>query len=154
MALAISRNSLVFHSAIIGGMNTTRFSDILAQTRLNLDPDENNIFIYDGAPAHHSPVDPGKNTELKKLPPYSPFLNIVEQSISALMAAIKADICRSEVQQQMKNREEARRKGIALPNRRTQLLLQALQRNVGTITSAKCVQWFRFMQTFAPLSKQ
>ena len=80
-------------------MNTQRFSDVLAQTRLSLDPDENIIFIYDSAPAHHSPADPGQNTELKKLPPYSPFLNIVEQGISALKAAIKADISRPEMQQ-------------------------------------------------------
>ena len=80
-------------------MNAQRFSDFLAQTRLNLDPDENIIFVYDGAPAHHNPADPGQNIELKKLPPYSPFLNIVEQGISALKAAIKADISRSEVQQ-------------------------------------------------------
>ena len=115
MALAISpTNGLVFHSAIIGGMNTQRFSDILAQTRLNLSPDENIIFIYDGAPAYHSPADPRQNTELNKLPPYSLFLNIVEQSISALKAAIKTDISRPEVQQQMNNCEEARQQGITL----------------------------------------
>ncbi|XP_044167440.1 uncharacterized protein LOC122951496 [Acropora millepora] len=78
VALAISHtNGLVFHSAIIGGMNTQGFRDVLAQTRLNLDPDENIIFIYHSAHAHHSAADPGQNTELKKLPPYSPFLNIV-----------------------------------------------------------------------------
>ena len=49
-------------------------------------------FIYDGAPAHRSAVQPGPNTKLKMLPPSSPFLNIVEQAISALKAAIKADI--------------------------------------------------------------
>ena len=38
------------------------------------------IFIYDGAPAHNNPAIPGPNSELKKLPPYSPFLNIVEQA--------------------------------------------------------------------------
>ena len=92
VALAISpTNGLVFHSAIIGGMNTQRFSDVLAQKRLNLDPDENIIFIYDGPPAHHSPADPGQNTELKKLPPYSPFLNIVEQSISVFIPPIIAE---------------------------------------------------------------
>ena len=48
-------------------------------------------------------------TELKKLPPYSPFPNIVEQSISRLKAAIKGDISRPEVQQQTNNREGARR---------------------------------------------
>ena len=37
----------------------------------------------------------GPNSELKKLPPYSPFLNIVKQAISALKLAIKADISRA-----------------------------------------------------------
>ena len=73
-------------------MNARRFDDFLAQTRLDLDPDEHVIFFYDGAPAHNNPAIPGPNTELKKLPPYSPFLNIVEQAISSLKAAIKANI--------------------------------------------------------------
>lgn len=151
VALAISPTSgLVFHSAILGGMNGRRFDDFLAQTRLNLDPDEHVIFIYDGAPAHRNPAIPGPNSELRKLPPYSPFLNIVEQAVSALKAAIKADISRPEIQVQMNDRAEARRQGLALGNYRTQLLLQALQRNIGTITVAKCGQWFRFMQTYLP----
>ena len=49
---------------------------------------------------------------------------IVEQAVSALKVAIKADISRP--------------------------LIQALQRNIGTITVAKCGQWFRFMQTYLP----
>ncbi|XP_068712974.1 uncharacterized protein [Montipora foliosa] len=145
VALAISPTSgLVFHSAIHGGMNGRGFDDFLAQTRLNLDPDEHVIFVYDGAPAHRNPAIPGPNSELRKLPPYSPFLNIVEQAVSALKAAIKADISRPEIQVQMNDRAEARRQGLALGNYRTQLLLQALQRNIGTITVAKCGQWFRF----------
>ena len=128
VALAISptTNGLVFHSSMVGGMNAQKFNDFLAQTRLNLDPYEHVIFIYDGAPAHHNPANPAPNTELKKLPPCSPFLNIVEQAISSLKAAIKADISRPEIQEQMNNREEARRQGIALGNCHTPLLLQAL----------------------------
>ena len=80
--LAVSAtNGLVFHSAMIGGMNRQRFSELLAQTRENLDPEEDVIFIYDEAPAHNNPTNPADHTELKKLPPYSPFLNIVEQAI-------------------------------------------------------------------------
>ena len=115
--LAISPTSgLVFNSSILGGMNGRRFDDFFTQTRLNLDPDEHVIFIYDGAPAHRNPAIPGPNSELRKLPPHSPFLNIVEQAVSALKAAIKA---------------EARRQGLALGNYCTQLLLRALQRNIG-----------------------
>ena len=46
-------------------------------------------------------------------PPYSPFLNIVEQAISSLKAAIKADLSRPAEQESMNNREEARRQGIS-----------------------------------------
>ena len=98
--MAISpTNDLVFHSAVIGGMNAQRFHDFLAQTRLYLDPDEHVIFIYDGAPAHNNPAILRPNTELKKLPPYSPFMNIVEQAISSLKAAIKAQRSHSQVTQ-------------------------------------------------------
>ena len=108
------------------------------------------IFIYDGARAHNNPDIPGPNSELKRLPADSPFLNIVEQAISVLKAAIKADISRPEQQEQMDNREEARRQGIALGNFSTQLLLHTLQRNIDTITAAKCGQWYRLMQTYIP----
>jgi len=123
VALAVSPTTgLVFHSEFPGGMTGQRYNDFLTQARLNLDPNEHVIFIYDGAPAHNNPAIPGPNSELKKLSPYSPFLNIVEQSISALKAAIKADISRPEQQEQMNNREEASRQGIALGNFRNQLL--------------------------------
>ena len=45
-------------------------------------------------------------------------------------AAIKADISRPEQQEQMNNREKARRQGIALGNFRTHLLLHTLQGNI------------------------
>ena len=74
-----------------------------------LDPDEHVFFIYDGVLARNNPAIPGPNTELKKLPPYSPFLNIVERAISFLKAVIKADTSRPEIQEQMNSREKARR---------------------------------------------
>ena len=90
-----------------GGINAERFNDFLRDTRLNLNPDDQVIFIYDGAPAHRNPENPGPNTEPKTLPPHSTFLNIVEQAISCLKAAIKADISRPDVQVRMDDREEA-----------------------------------------------
>jgi hypothetical protein len=85
------------------------------------------IFIYDCAPAHSNLENPDdENTELRKSPPYSPFLNIVKQAISALKAAIKADISRPVIQQATYNRQEARRQGIPLGQYRTQLLLEVL----------------------------
>ena len=153
VALTVSPvNGLVFHSSFFGGMNAPGFNDFLAQTRQNLDPDEEVTFIYDGAPAHRNPAIPAANTELEKLPAYSPFLNIVEQAISSLKAAIKGDVSRPEIQARMDDRAEARRLhvGIPLGEMRTRLLLDALQRCMRVITAAKAYQLFRFMQTYLP----
>ena len=98
-------------------MNTPRFKAFLAQMRRNLDPDEEVIFIYDGAPAHRNPAIPAANTELEMLPAYSPFLNIVEQAISSLKAAVKGDISRPEIQARIDDRAEARHLGIPLGER-------------------------------------
>ena len=144
----------MYHTGIIGGINAERFNDFLRDARLNLNPDDQVIFIYDGAPAHRNPENPGPNREPKKLPPHSPFLNIVEQAISCLKAAIKADISRPDVQVRMDGREEARNRGFTLGSFHTQfstcVLLQALQRCIGSITAAKCASWHRFTQTYLP----
>ena len=92
---------LVHYTAQVGGMNAQLFNDFLGQARRQLNPDEQVYLIYDGAPAHRNAVNPAANTELKMLPAYSPFLNIVEQVISALKAAIKADISSPAVQQEL-----------------------------------------------------
>ena len=60
------------------------------------------------------------------------------------------DISYPEQQEQMNDRAEARRQGIALGNYSTQLLHQVLQRNIGTNTAAKRGQWYRFMQMYIP----
>ena len=101
-------NGLVSSAAFVGGMNAERFDKFLTQARTNLDPGESLIFVYDGAPAHWNPTVPAPNTDLKMLPPYSSFLNIVEQAISCLKAAIKADNSRPEIQRRMDDRDEAR----------------------------------------------
>ena len=105
---------LCFPPPFAGGMNVARFDDFLTQARTNLDPEESVTFIYDGAPAHRNPIVPAPNTELKMLPFYSPFLNIVEQAISCLKATIKADISRPEIQRRMDDRDEARVREIPL----------------------------------------
>ena len=142
-------NGLVFSSAFVGGMNVARFDNFLTQVRTNLDPEESVIFVYDRAPAHRNPTVPTPNTELKMLPPYSPFLNIVEQAISCLKAAIKADISRPEIHRHMDGRDEAVQ-GIPLGEFQTQQLHDGLHRNIDTITAAKSAQWYLFMQTYLP----
>ena len=151
VALTISpTNGLVFHSAFLGGMTRQRFNDFLTQVRLNLDPNEHVIFIYDGAPARNNPAIPGPNFELKKLPRYSPFRNSVEQAISAFKSSHKSGHRSSRAART----DEQQRRGKTTRNRVRQfphsVATSHPQRNIGTITAAKCGQWYRLMPTYIP----
>lgn len=131
-------------------MNRQLFNDFLGEVGRRVNPDNQTFLVFDNAPAHRNADCPRGRIEIKMLPPYSPFLNIVEQAISALKAAIKADISRPDIQATIDDRDEARRQGIPLGEYRQRILLEASQRNMNTITAAKCAGWYRFMQTYVP----
>ena len=52
-------------------INAERFNDFLRDARLNLNPCDQVIFIYEHHAAHRNPENPGSSTEPKKLPPHS-----------------------------------------------------------------------------------
>ena len=148
ICLAVSpTNGLVYHTARIG--NRQLFNDFLEEVGRRVNRDSPTFLIFDNAPAHRNADCPRDRIEIKMLP-YSPFLNIVEQAISALKAAIKADISRPDIQATIDDREEARRQGLPLGEHRQRIVLAASQRNMNTITAAKCAGWYRFMQTYIP----
>lgn len=121
-----------------------RFNDFDTQARLNLDPNEHVIFIYDNAPAHNNFAIPVPYSELNKLLPQSPFLNIVRQTIRALKAATKADIHVSRPEKQEQITKEQRQDNKELhqaispltcyfrPYRETLALLRLLNVDSGT----------------------
>ena len=93
ICLAVSpTNDLVYYTARIGGMNRQLFNDFLGDVGRRVNPDNQTFLVFDNAPAHRNANCPRGRIEIKMLPSYSPFLNTVEQAISALKAAIKADI--------------------------------------------------------------
>lgn len=140
---------LLHHSIAVGGMNHDRFAQFLHDCAANLNEEVTHI-IYDGAPAHRNAEPPADHINLRMLPPYSPFLNIVEQAISTLKAAIKNDIARPQIQREMQNRRRAREENIPLGEYRKRVLHAAAERNLGSITVAKSAAWYRHMQTYLP----
>ena len=135
------------HSLHIRGTNRERFQAFLDECAQNV-ADNETVFIHDSASAHRVAERPAEEISLRMLPPFSPFLNIVENAISAFKAAIKNDISRSEMQLEMNNRIMARQERISLGEYRKGVLLAAAERNIYTITIRKCNSWFRHMQTY------
>lgn len=92
------------------------------------------VFLNDQAPAHRNAVHPSPNTELRMLPPYSHFLNIVQRAIGAMKAAIKAYTSQPAIQNQPNGRQETTRTAWRLPPKHPSI--EAAQRNVNIITAA------------------
>ena len=75
-------------------MTKESFTEFLAATGNLLDENENHYLIFDGAPVLRRREQPRQNVHLRMSPPYSPFLNIVEQACQAKscpMASVKGD---------------------------------------------------------------
>ncbi len=108
ICLAVSQIfGLVHYTIQMGGMTRESFTEFLAGTAAHLDENETHYLIFDKAPAHRRPEQPRDNVNLRILPPYSPFLNIVEQAISCLKASIEADISRPALQERFADRNGA-----------------------------------------------
>lgn len=141
---------LVHHIIQMGGMDGESFNDFLVHTGQQLDGHDMHSLIFDGAPAHRRAEAPNDNTNVRILPPYSPFLNIVEQAISCLKANIKADLSSPELQNLLGDRNAARNAHLPLGEYRKQLLEASARRCMGSITVPKCAAWFRLMQRYLP----
>ena len=128
---------LVHHIIQMGGMNGESFNNFLMNISQHLDAHEIHNLIFDGAPAHRRAEAPNENANVKMLPPYSPFLNIVEQAISCLKANIKADLSSPELQNMMGDRNAARNAQLPLGEYRKQLLVAEARRSLGGITVPK-----------------
>lgn len=100
-----SRRGLVHHAIFEGGMTSDRFNAFLeATSRVCHEPV---TYIFDNAPCHakadQEPNDGGpqvpNNHFRRRLPPYSPFLNVVEMAFSAFKASLKRQL--EEVRDQL-----------------------------------------------------
>ena len=151
ICLAISAiYGVVHHTIRMGAMTGPLFNEFLVQTAEELNEEETHYLIFDGAPCHRGAENPTDDIVTRILPPYSPFLNPVEQAISCLKANIKADILRPLIQNQINDRQAARNARLPLGEYRKQILIDAAARNMPSITIPKCVAWSRLMQTYLP----
>lgn len=143
MTFAISQvNGVVHHRLQEGGMNGDGFIAFLNSVIEAL-PDDGHqrVFIFDNAPAHRRAAEANlpQTIELRWLPPYSPFLNIVENAISQWKAAVKGDLAVGRDHFLLAPHEE-----------RIATVAQIAEQNVEVITPQNAAGYFRHLQTYLP----
>lgn len=141
IVFAISnRRGLLRHNLFEGGMKSERFIQFL-ETVSAANPQHRLTMIFDNAPAHRRALgDQGprfadRPHNLRNLPPYSPFLNLVEQAISTFKAQLKRTL------------EEIRPQLLVEPHDyRMARLAQLSEQAVAAITPEYARNWYALTQ--------
>lgn len=136
---------LVHYEICEGGMDGERFVNLLQNIANNVPMHGQVVFIFDNAPAHRRAASGNlpANVSLRWLPPYSPFLNIVENTISIWKAKTKALL--AEV-----------RDGMLLMQHGEKLVLltQLAEEAVDVITQEKVIGFYHHMHQYLPMCIQ
>ena len=145
VAFAVSsERGLVHHELTQGGMTGDRFQTFVANmcALYPLQHGEQCAIICDNAAAHRRAADMilPEGFQLTFLPPYSPFLNIVENAFSIWKAAVKREL--SENRDNLNNEPGHDRRMMHLANI-AEVCIQEV--NVEAMANA-----FRHMQTYLP----
>lgn len=140
-----SRRGLVHHNIFEGGMTIARFHTFIQETSAT--SDEPLTYIYDNATCHghaqRQPDDGGPQIPLhhrrRPLPPYSPFLNVVEMAFSAFKASLKRHL------------EDVRYQLLQQPQQeRLATLAQLAEQSTEVVTQEKCTAWLAHTQRYLP----
>ena len=118
-------------------MNADRFEDFITQLLQHIQGDSS--FIMDNAPAHNQAhnIQVPHGIRVIKLPPYSPFLNIVENCFSVWKAALKRDL-------------ERERNNLLRQNcqQRMATLTMLAEIAITEVTVEKAAAFFRHLQSY------
>lgn len=141
-----STRGLINHRLMDGGMTSVRFNEFLQET--SQDQQEVQLtYIFDNASCHLRALQPNipggpqlpAQHSTRRLPPYSPFLNMVENAISAFKSHLKRrlEAERPEMIGESVNTQRAR-------------LSQLAEEAVVAITPQKSRNWFNRTHQFLP----
>ena len=113
--------------------------------------DEEATIAFDNAPSHQGAEDwltlPPTH-HIKRLPPYSPFLNPIENVFSVLKSHVKQHM--TAQQERMDDRVSAARAGMSLESWRRGILLDGIEMAMQSVTGNQVAAQYRHSNTFLP----
>ncbi len=142
-----AERGLVYWERHYGSVTCERFEQYLLNLSDHLQ--NNSIIVIDNAPCHNRACDVAGVT-VKKLPPYSPMLNAIEEAFSCMKYAIKAKM--SELREEVYSTEIPRSQGLTIVLHRRILMERIADEviNQTLISQRKVFQWdqhvLKFMQ--------
>lgn len=153
LVMAISPGTgVVYFELARGTMNQVRFGFFLENLAVVLG-EANAFIIMDNATVHGRAEMEHPGHIIKKLPPYSPMLNPIENSFSTLKWAVKNKLNEDAVRAQIFDRAAAAQQHQTLVEYRLQILdglIRPLLEDMETISAQKCTNWNNRVFGFLP----
>ena len=132
-------------------MNKQRFAEFLQSLSAVIGEDEEVTVLFDNAPSHlgvENAVTLPRLHHVKRLPPYSPFLNPIENVFSVLKAHVKQHMAAQ--QDRVDDRVSAARAGMSLEGWRRRILRDGIEMALQSVTSDQEAAQYRHANTFLP----
>lgn len=151
LIMAIAPNvGLLYHEICVGSVNGERFQIFLDNLSTVIGEEFRAVVLMDNAPIHRNPGFNVEQHEIRKLPPYSPMLNSIENAFSCVKAHVKRAM--NERMQEILDRNLAAAQHLPLTTYRVNILQQIVRTVLesGVIDEDKCQNWHRRTLTFVP----
>lgn len=140
LILAISPVSGIVHQKFhTGGTNAATFGAFISDLCSKVPSSA--LVIYDNAPCHNI-QEANYNITLRRLPPWSPQLNPIEQAFSVFKHYLKGRIAETAFVQESLDQTLATQAGLSLHSWRLRLLEREARVSLEEVTAAKCRQFF------------
>ena len=152
LLLAVSpKFGLVHFTMTEGGMTKDKFGEFLIEVSALLLDEGHITMIFDNAPSHRVlPRLLSEDHEHRRLPRYSPFLNITEMAISCVKSHCKRQLTEPSVQADVGSHALAAAQGKTLHKYRMDLLKTFVESSLPCLTIAKCSNFFDHSLAFSP----
>lgn len=111
--------------------------------------------VQDGARPHLNTQVPEQHASrfhIRTLPPYSPFLNPVEQAHSCFKAAVGRQLTTTAIQNELKDDVARQALGLTQAAWRARILLRIANGAMAEITQPKCSHWCTTVDRYLPAS--
>ena len=144
-------DGIIYHEVVEGGVNQDMFAGFIQSLSAIIGADTEVTMLFDHAPSHQgveNRVELPDTHHLKRLPPYSPFLNPIENVFSIMKATTKQHLAAN--QHRLDDRVAAARAGATLTEWRRGILLEGIALSVQSVTGEMVTSEYRHSSVFLP----
>lgn len=148
---ASPRHGILHYVFVEGGMKNDRFQDFLMELSTLMGDTNDVCFIFDNARCHSNVPNFNFPThECFPLPPYSPFLNIIEMCFSSIKSRVKNQLSDPDIRRQVNDKQAARQLGLNLHTHRMRILRKLIEESTDMVTSDMCAQFDTHSMKYIP----